>query len=86
MNYALGLIIGTLIGLGVGFGAAKRDLSTQLEKDRVIIRVLLTYHKHALGQNLNPDLLYKDGIRWVDDPRFDAVPYPLTVDNSNKKR
>jgi len=48
----------------------------QNRKDQVIIQVLLTYHRDVLHQNLNPDLLYEDGLRWVDDPQYNAVKYP----------
>jgi len=48
----------------------------QTKKDQIIIRVLLTYHRDVLGHNLNPDLIYEDGLRWVDNPIYNAVEYP----------
>jgi len=72
-NLYLSLFFGVTIGILLGI-IIKTNLHEK--KDHVIIRVLLTYHRDALGHNLDPNKLYEDGKRWLNKPQYNAVEYP----------
>jgi len=54
------------------------ELQQHRKKDIVIIRVLLTFLKYNLGRDINTNYLYEDGKKWVNDPQYKAVPYPIS--------
>jgi len=73
----LNLLTFLLVALAVGCFVVSDNLKKrQQTKDQIIIRVFLTYHRDVLGHNLNPDLIYEDGKKWVNDPQYNAVEYP----------
>jgi hypothetical protein len=69
INFLMGVVIGASIALALKVNAHDK-------KDHVIISVLLTYLRDNHGHNLNPDKLYEDGLKWIDDPKYNAVKYP----------
>lgn len=44
--------------------------SAQLHKAEICNKAFVLWFKHNQGVNINLDLLYKDAVKWVNDPQY----------------